>query len=203
MTDREIFEQRLEAAVRGYVEAAPTEINAARLTDSLATSVPRVRRLVPRPAWRLPSLGVAWILVVAALLAVAGMGLIASGALRDVHLLPAPPAPSVAPATPPAVIASPAAATPAPSILASSSPSVAPTASPGSSAPIGIVLPSSWLPEGARFQDALKASGYGAQILFSQDSATEAADVRALIGRGIKVLILTPQDSAAAAAGRR
>ena len=66
--------------------------------------------------------------------------------------------------------------------------------------PIGIVVPSSWLPEGARFQDALKASGYGAQILFSQDSATEAADVRALIGRGIKVLILTPQDSAAAAA---
>ena len=200
MTDREIFEERLEEAVRGYVKAAPTEINAARLTDSLAASVPRVRRLVPRPAWRLPSLGVSWILVVAALLAVAGMGLIASGALQNVHLLPAPPPPSVAPATPPAVIASPAAATPAPSILASSSPSVAPTASPGSSAPIGIVLPSSWLPEGARFQDALKASGYGAQILFSRDSATEAADVRSLIGRGIKVLILTPQGSAAAAA---
>ena len=50
--------------------------------------------------------------------------------------------------------------------------------------PIGIVLPSSWLTEGTRFQDALKASGYGAQILFSQDSATEAADVRALIGAG-------------------
>jgi len=67
--------------------------------------------------------------------------------------------------------------------------------------PIGIVLPSSWVPgEGARFQDALKASGYGAQILFSQDSATEAADVKALIGRGIKVLILSPQDGAAAAA---
>ena len=67
--------------------------------------------------------------------------------------------------------------------------------------PIGIVLPSSWIPgEGARFQDALKASGYGAQILFSQDSATEKADVKALIGRGIKVLILSPQDGAAAAA---
>ena len=66
--------------------------------------------------------------------------------------------------------------------------------------PIGIVVPSSWLPgEGARFQDALKASGYGVQILLSRDSATEAADVRALIGRGIKVLILTPQESAAAA----
>ncbi len=201
MTDREIFEQRLEAAVRGYVEAAPTEIDAARLTDSLATSVPHVRRLVPRPAWGLPSLGVAWILVVAALLAVAGMGLIASGALRDLHLLPAPPAPSEAPATPPAVIASPIAATPPPSGLASPSPSVAPTVSPGPSVPIGIVLPSTWIAgEGARFQDALKASGYGVQILGSQDSATEAADVRALIGRGIKVLILTPQDSTAAAA---
>jgi putative multiple sugar transport system substrate-binding protein len=67
--------------------------------------------------------------------------------------------------------------------------------------PIGIVVPSIWIPgEGARFQAALKASGYGAQILFSQDSATEAADVRALIGRGIKVLILAPQDGAAAAA---
>jgi putative multiple sugar transport system substrate-binding protein len=201
MTDREIFEQRLEAAVRGYVEAAPTEINAARLTDSLATSVPRVRRLVPRPAWRLPSLGVAWILVVAALLAVAGMGLIASGALRDLHLLQAPPAPSEAPATPPALIASPAAATPAPSILASPSPSVAPTVSPGSSAPIGIVLPSSLAgPRVAQLQDALSAAGQRAQILFSQDPAAEKADVEALIGRGIRVLVLCPWDGAAAAA---
>jgi putative multiple sugar transport system substrate-binding protein len=201
MTDREIFEQRLEAAVRGYVEAAPTEINAARLTDSLATSVPRVRRLVSRPAWRLPSLGVAWILVVAALLAVAGMGLIASGALRDLHLLPAPPAPSEAPATPPAVIASPAAATPAPSGLASPSPSVAPTASPGSSVPIGIVLPSSFAgPRVSELQDALNAAGQRAQIRFSQDPAAENADVDALIGRGIKVLIFSPWDGSAAAA---
>jgi putative multiple sugar transport system substrate-binding protein len=200
MTDREIFEQRLEAAVRGYVEAAPTEINAARLTDALATSVPRVRRLVSRPAWRLPSLGVAWILVVAALLAVAGMGLIASGALRDLHLLPAPPAPSQAPATPPAVIASPAAATPAPSGLASPSPSVAPTASPGPSVPIGIVLPSSFAgPRVTELQDALNAADQRAQILFSQDPAAEKADVEALIGRGIMVLILAPQDGAAAA----
>ena len=63
------------------------------------------------------------------------------------------------------------------------------------------MLPSSWVPrEQARFQDALKAAGYGAQILFSQDAATEKAAVETLIGRGIKVLILTPQDSAAAAA---
>ena len=201
MTERDAFERRLEAAVRGYVEAAPTEINAARLTDSLATSVPRVRRLVPRPAWRLPSLGVAWILVVAALLAVAGMGLIASGALRDLHLLPAPPAPSVEPATPPAVIASPAPATPAPSILASSSPSAAPNASPGSSAPIGVVLPSSFAgPRVAELQDALNAAGQRAQILFSRDPAAEKADVEALIGRGIKVLVFCPWDGSAAAA---
>jgi putative multiple sugar transport system substrate-binding protein len=67
--------------------------------------------------------------------------------------------------------------------------------------PIGIVLPSNWLPgEQARFQDALKATGYGAQILGSRDAATEKAAVKTLIGRGIKVLILTPQDGAAAAA---
>jgi putative multiple sugar transport system substrate-binding protein len=191
MSEREVFERRLEAAVRGFVEAAPTEIDAARLTDSLATNVPRMRRLVRVPGWRLPSLGFAWILVVAALLAVAGMGLLASGALRDVHLLPTQPMPSQTLDTAPGIIASPVATTPRPSG----------PASPSASVPIGIVLPSSWIPgEGARFQDALKASGYGAQILFSQDSATEKANVKALIGRGIKVLILSPQDSAAAAA---
>jgi putative multiple sugar transport system substrate-binding protein len=201
MTDRELFEKRLEAAVRGYVEAAPTEIDAARLTDSLATSVPRVRRLVARPAWRLPSVGFAWILVVAGLLAVAGMGLIASGALRDVPLLPAPPAPSEAPATPPAVIASPVAATQAPSGLASPSPSVAPTVSPGPSVPIGIVLPASFEgPRAAQLQDALNASGFGAQMQFSQDSAAERAEVDTLIGRGIRVLIFCPWDGSAAAA---
>jgi putative multiple sugar transport system substrate-binding protein len=66
--------------------------------------------------------------------------------------------------------------------------------------PIGIVLPSGWVQDQARFQDALKATGYSAQILFSRDVATEKAAVKALISRGIKVLILTPQDSAAAAA---
>ncbi len=200
MSEREVFERRLEATVRGYVEAAPTGIDAARLTDSLATSVPRVRRLVPRPPWRLPSLGLAWILIVAALLAVAGMGLIASGALRDLHLLPAPPAPSEAPATLPAVVAPPVAATPLPSGLASPSPSVGPTASPGPSVPIGIVLPSSVEgPRVAQLQDALSAAGSGAQILFSQESATVAADVKALIGRGIRVLVFCPWDGSAAA----
>jgi putative multiple sugar transport system substrate-binding protein len=188
--EREVFERRLEAAVRGYVEAAPTEIDAARLTHSLATNIPRVRRLVRVPVWKLPSLGFAWILVVAALLAVAGMGLLASGALRDLHLLPAPPTPSQSLETPPAVIASPAVTTPAPS----------PAASPSTSPPIGIVLPSSWVQDQARFQDALETAGYGAQILFSRDSATEKAAVETLIGRGLEVLILCPQDGTAAAA---
>jgi len=68
-------------------------------------------------------------------------------------------------------------------------------------APIGVVLPSSWFAgEQAWFQDALRATPYGGRILASRDSATEKAAVEALIRRGIKVLILTPQDSAAAAA---
>ncbi len=213
-SEREAFERRLEAAVRGYVDAAPTEIDAARLTRSLATDVPRTRRLVPRPGWRLPSLGFAWILVVAALVAMLGMGLFASGALRDVQLMPIPPTPGPSLETLPAVVASPPVATaPSPSAPASPStsppPSASPTpaATPGSSQPgtttppIGIVLPSSWAQvEQARFQDALKAAGYSAQILVSEDAATEKAAVETLIRRGIKVLILTPQDSAASAA---
>jgi len=67
-------------------------------------------------------------------------------------------------------------------------------------APIGIVLPSSWFAgEQAWFQNALKATPYGGRILVSQDSATELAAVRTLIRQGIEVLILTAQDSAAAA----
>jgi putative multiple sugar transport system substrate-binding protein len=67
-------------------------------------------------------------------------------------------------------------------------------------APIGIVLPSDWVRDQAAFQDALKATPYGARVLVSRDSATEKAAVEALIRQGIKVLILTPQGSAAAAA---
>ncbi len=191
MSERDLFERRLEAAVRRYVEAAPTEIDAARLTDSVATNAPRMRRLVPLPVWRLPNLGFAWILVVALLLAVMAMGLVASGALRDVHLLPDRSTPSQTLQTPPAVIVSPVATTPQPSVAAS----------PGASAPIGVVVPSTWVPgEQVRFQDALTATGYGAQVLFSQDAATEKAAVETLIGRGIKVLILAPQDGSAASA---
>jgi putative multiple sugar transport system substrate-binding protein len=68
-------------------------------------------------------------------------------------------------------------------------------------APIGIVLPSGWFAgEQAWFQNALKATPYGGRILSSRDSATELAAVETLIRQGIKVLILTAQDSTAAAA---
>ncbi|HSV56272.1 MAG TPA: sugar-binding protein [Magnetospirillaceae bacterium] len=71
--------------------------------------------------------------------------------------------------------------------------------------PVGIVLPTRdeprWLQDEARFRDALSIAGYGVEILFSQgDSARERANVEALITRGIRVLIICPHDSAAAAA---
>jgi putative multiple sugar transport system substrate-binding protein len=190
MTERDAFERRLESAVRGYVEDAPTRIDAARLTDSLATSVPRVRRLVPLPTWRLPSLGLGSLLILLALLAMMGLGLVVSGALRDVRLLRVQPTPGPVLETAPAVIASPAVATPSPSVLPS----------PSSSTPIGIVLPESFAPDQARYQRAVGATGYGARIVSSRDSATEKVAVEALIGQGIKVLILCAQDGTAAAA---
>ena len=70
---------------------------------------------------------------------------------------------------------------------------------------VGIVLPTKdeprWIQDETRFKDALTAAGYDVQILFSQgDSAKEKANVESLISQGVKVLILTPQDGAAAAA---
>ncbi|MBI5290465.1 MAG: sugar-binding protein, partial [Chloroflexi bacterium] len=48
---------------------------------------------------------------------------------------------------------------------------------------------------------ALTAAGYDVEILFSQgDSAKEKANVEALITKGVKVIIITPQDGTAAAA---
>src|SRR6266581_2304826 len=82
------------------------------------------------------------------------------------------------------------------------------TATPAASqskVPVGIVLPTKdeprWIQDETRFKDALKAAGYDVQILFSQgDSAKEKANVEALISQGIKVLIICPQDAAAAGA---
>jgi hypothetical protein len=135
MNERDVFEQRLEAAVREFVETAPDEIDAARLTHSLATSVPRVRRLVPRPAWKLPSLRPAWIPVAAVLLVAAlGIGLVATGALRDARPGPVQPTPGLPVETAPAVIASPVATAPPSSAAPSPIPSVSPTASSAPSA---------------------------------------------------------------------
>ncbi len=70
---------------------------------------------------------------------------------------------------------------------------------------VGVVLPTRdeprWIQDETRFTDAFNASGDKVQILFSQgNSATEKANVEALIAQGIKVLIICPQDGAAAAA---
>jgi hypothetical protein len=135
MNGRDVFEQRLEAAVREFVEMAPDEIDAARLTHSLATSVPRVRRLVPRPAWKLPRLGPAWIPIAAVLAAGLGIGLVATGALRNTHPGPVQPTPSLAVETAPAVIGSPVASPVATALPSSAAPSPSPSAPTASSAP--------------------------------------------------------------------
>lgn len=75
----------------------------------------------------------------------------------------------------------------------------------GSKVDIGIVLPTKdeprWVQDETRFKDALKDTKYSVEILFSQgSSAKEKENVDALIAKGVKVLIITPQDGAAAAA---
>ena len=65
--------------------------------------------------------------------------------------------------------------------------------------PIGIVLPSGFTGSGPELNAALNATGYGARIMYSRDTASEKANVEALIRLGIKVLIIAPWDSAAAA----
>jgi len=70
---------------------------------------------------------------------------------------------------------------------------------------VGIVLPTKdeerWIQDQTRFQDALKTAGVSAEVLFSEkDPAKEKANVETLVTKGIKVLVLCPVDSAAAAA---
>ncbi|WP_391117692.1 sugar ABC transporter substrate-binding protein [Psychrobacillus sp. L3] len=74
----------------------------------------------------------------------------------------------------------------------------------GSKVDVGIVLPTKdeprWVQDEQRFKDALKSSKYSTEILFSQgSSAKEKENVEALLNKGIKVLIITPHDGAAAA----
>jgi putative multiple sugar transport system substrate-binding protein len=70
---------------------------------------------------------------------------------------------------------------------------------------VGIVLPTKdeprWIQDQTRFLDALQTAGVSAEVLFSQgDSAKEKSNVETLITKGIKVLIICPQDGTAAAA---
>src|SRR5512133_3586109 len=70
---------------------------------------------------------------------------------------------------------------------------------------VGIVLPTKdeprWIQDETRFTEALNAAGYQVEILFSQgSSAKEKENVEALLTKGIKVLIICPQDGTAAAA---
>jgi putative multiple sugar transport system substrate-binding protein len=70
---------------------------------------------------------------------------------------------------------------------------------------VGIVLPTKdeprWVQDETRFKEALSGSKYSTEILFSQGSpAKEKENVDTLISKGIKVLIICPQDGDAAAA---
>ena len=74
-----------------------------------------------------------------------------------------------------------------------------PPAPPGK-VDIGVILPTSdeprWLQDQSRFQNALKASGYSFEILFSQgDPVRERAHIDSLLSRGMKVLVICPQGS--------
>src|SRR5688572_25098891 len=80
-----------------------------------------------------------------------------------------------------------------------------PKPEPAGNLAVGIVLPTKdeprWIQDETRFKDALASAGYDVEILFSQgDSSQEKANVEALIAKGIKVLIICPQDGSAAAA---
>ena len=70
---------------------------------------------------------------------------------------------------------------------------------------VGIVLPTKdeprWIQDETRFKEALQNTDYSVEVLFSQgSSAKEKENVDALIAKGIKVLIICPQDGSAAAA---
>lgn len=69
---------------------------------------------------------------------------------------------------------------------------------------VGIVLPTKdeprWLQDQARFESVIADTDYSVEVLFSQgSSATERTNVETLIAKGIKALIICPQDAGAAA----
>ena len=105
----------------------------------------------------------------------------------------APAAPSPSPS---ASSVEPSASSPSPSVESSK---------PAGTVDIGIVLPTKdeprWLQDEARFKDLISSTNYKVEVLFSQkDSSVEKNNVDALVSKGIKVLIICPQDAAAAAA---
>lgn len=70
---------------------------------------------------------------------------------------------------------------------------------------VGIVLPTKdeprWIQDQTRFSEILDDAGFTYQVLFSQgSSATERSNVETLISKGIKVLIICPQDTSAVGA---
>jgi putative multiple sugar transport system substrate-binding protein len=98
-------------------------------------------------------------------------------------------------------------------LAACATPTAAPTTAAGETPPaagettlaVGIVLPTKdeprWIQDETRFKEALQAAGYEVEILFSQgQSAKEKENVESLITKGVKVLIICPQDGTAAAA---
>ena len=97
------------------------------------------------------------------------------------------------------------AATAAPTAAPTTAATTAVTQPPSTTVAVGIVLPTKneprWIQDQTRFNDALTKAGYSVEILFSEgDSAKEKANVESLISKGIKVLIICPQDATAAAA---
>lgn len=68
---------------------------------------------------------------------------------------------------------------------------------------VGIILPTKdeprWLQDQKQFETVLDSAGFTNQVLFSQASSeTERKNVETLIEKGMKVLIMCPQDAAAA-----
>lgn len=93
----------------------------------------------------------------------------------------------------------------APAEMEEAAPAESESMDEGESLAVGIILPTKdeprWIQDETRFKDALTAAGYNVEILFSQgDSAKEKANVEALISKGVKVLVICPQDGTAAAA---
>lgn len=84
-------------------------------------------------------------------------------------------------------------------------PEKSPTSAPSVSGTVGVVLPTKneprWIQDETRFKEAFTKAGYDVEILFSDGSSDkEKANVDSLIAKGIKVLIICPQDGTAAAA---